>query len=286
MFNRESKNPFFMKFETFGNSNKIITEYGKQIPKWFRPDLKNLTLLRHILYRRHIQMNTFVAVVGDVRTGKSYFSLRIAEELSRLEKKKFDVKKQCSFDILHFLKWSNSNTNSVYVLDEVQTSMSPREWYDIQHKIFNEFCDIQGFRKNILLMPFPNISFIDKHLRFLINYVVRTMSQGRVKWYKVVTQPELGKNWLDFMGVYRYQLPSRNTIEYYESLKKKFCDTKLTDVIETLENRNEPDYAEQQRTILRDLRIKRMQQGIKLREQRINTLQPQKKRNNLPDLVV
>jgi hypothetical protein len=48
-----------------------------------------------------------------------------------------------SFDILHFLKWSRNAVEKAYVLDEVQLQMSPREWFDTQHKVFNTFCDIQ-----------------------------------------------------------------------------------------------------------------------------------------------
>lgn len=266
------KNPFYTKFNAFGVKTQITTKYGKMIPKNFRPDLWNNTLIRHILFRRHINMNTFVAVVGDVRSGKSYFSLRLAEQLSLEAKKKFDVKKQCSFEILPFLEWSRSATDSVYVLDEIQVSMSPREWYDTQHKIFNEFCDIQGFRRNVLIMPFPNISFIDKHLRFLINYIVRTLNQGLVKWYNVKTQPELGKNWLDFIGMYDYAIPSKETLDHYEAMKKKFCDDELDDYITTLKNRDKPSEVEIQKQEYRKLRMKKLKSEIEWKEQRIKTM--------------
>lgn len=233
-------NQFAMKFSPLYQHMKSIHLHGTTIPKWFKPNLNNNTLLRHILYRRSLKMNTFVSCVGAVRSGKSYFCLKYGELFMNDQNKDFDVDKQCSFDLMPFLRWSQTQTNSVYVVDEIQVSMGTREWFDVQHRVFNTFADIQGLRGNLLLMPFPNISFIDKHLRFLINYVVHIKAQGFCHWYKVVAQHHLGKNWLQFIGSIKYKLPSKEVVEKYETMKKKFTDQHLKDSIAILENMDKP----------------------------------------------
>lgn len=257
-----AKHPFHTSFQPFKTKMRITSSYGKAIPKWFRPDLQNNTLLRHILFRRTKNMNTFIGCVGGVRTSKSYFCLKYAEDYTKECGKEFSVKDQCSFDILHFLKWSKEAKDSAYTLDEIQLQMSPREWFDIQHKVFNAFCDIQGLRRNILLLPFPNISFIDKHLRFLLNYIARTISQGKVVWFKVMTRHELGKSWLQRIGTIRFNLPSQKTIEEYETIKKVFTDSQLDSNINLLQRYGEPSEREQLKLEYLQLRNITMRQRI------------------------
>lgn len=233
-------NPLHMQFKPYLGSSIIRHQYGQMIPKNFKPHLRNNTLLRHILYRQLKNMNTFVMCVGAVRTGKSYFCLRMAELYMEEYKKKFDAEKQCSFDIKEFLKWSVTNIESCFIVDEVQLQMSPRQWYDVQHRVFNEFCDIQGWRKNTVFFPFPHIGFVDKHQRFLCNYIVRTLSAGRVLWYKVIHNPVLGKSFPDKIGTIKFSKPSPETIEIYEKMKKEFTDQHLQDSLEMLENLDKP----------------------------------------------
>jgi len=258
-----TKNPFYTSFKPFKVSKRISSQYGKTIPDFFHPELKSNTLLRHILYRRSRNMNTFIACVGNVRSGKSYFCLKYAEDYMRYNNLDFDINKQCSFDLLPFLRWSKNAVDQSYVLDEIQLQMSPREWFNVQHKVFNAFCDVQGLRRNILFMPFPNISYIDKHLRFLLNYVVRTISQGKVVWFKVVTRHELGKSWLTKVGSIRCSLPSKETIEQYEVIKKKFTDHQLKENIKVLEEFGSPTEQDMMKAEWHKLRNEKLKASIK-----------------------
>jgi peroxiredoxin family protein len=234
-------NPFAMSFSKFGTTMRITSSYGKTIPEWFRPDLKDKnTLLRHILYRRHLGMNTFVLVLGNVRSGKSWFALKKSELYMEASNQKFDANNQVSFTLIPFLRWSNSNTDSCYLVDEIQLSMGSREWWSNQNRIFNQFCDIQGFRRNCAFFTMPNISYIDKHLRFLINYIVVTVNQGLVRWYKVNARHHIGKFWLDYMGTYRVSKPTKETTNIYEAMKKKYNDQHLKRSIELLEEIQNP----------------------------------------------
>jgi hypothetical protein len=227
------------------NTPKVMY-YAPPIPKWFKPELRGYnTLLRHVLYRNFIKMNTFVLVVGSVRTGKSYFALKFAEEYAKAEvysgkkiikpSREFDVQSQCSFYILPLLKWTYQNSDSVFVSDEIQLSMNPRQWYDTIHRIMNEFSQIQGFRRNLLIMTLPDISLIDKTLRHLLNYIVETKRQGRVKWYRWQVDHVTGEAMPFYIGHYSFKKPSNKTWQTYEDMKKEFNDKHLKGSIERLE---------------------------------------------------
>ncbi len=236
------KNQFDMKFTGIGNIQKITYQYGTGIPNWFKPHLRNHNLLRHILFRSYRQMNSFIAIVGSVRSGKSFFGLRIGEDYYKEKKEEFLVKDHCSFRILPFLEWSTQAENSFYMVDEIQLEMGVREWFRVQNRVFNQFCDIQGWRRNVLVMPFPNISYIDKHLRFLLNYVVKTINQGKVKWYKVVNRAELGKCWLDPIGTIRFKKPSQKVIDDYTDMKTKFTNKQLDYNLDQLRVKVKPKF--------------------------------------------
>jgi len=229
------KHPFHTSFQPFKVSKRITYASGQIIPEWFKPELKNKnTLLRHILYRRFLKMNTFVAVLGSVRSGKSYFALRYGELYMQEKKLKFNVKTQCSFELLPFFEWSYSAEDSVYIIDELQISSNPRMWWLLQNRVMNQFCDIQGLRRNLLLLPFPHLKYIDKHLRPLINYIVVTVRQGKVKWYKVVSSHIKDKFKPLYIGSINVSLPKKEVIEDYESMKKQFTDEHLNTSIELL----------------------------------------------------
>jgi len=238
-----TRHPLYFKPSDYGQHFKIVKTWGKSIPKDFKPNTP--TLLRHIFYRRSLGMNTFVLILGNVRSGKSWTGLKINEEYSKESKKQFDVDKQVSFRIPKFLRWSAYNMDSCFMCDEIQLSMGSREWWSTQHRVFNQFCDIQGFRRNLAVFTMPSISFIDKHLRFLINYIVVSLNQGFVKWFKVQIRHELGKGWLQKIGTMKIGKPSKDTTVKYEAMKKAFNDEHLTTSIELLDNLTKPNERQQ-----------------------------------------
>ena len=260
-------NQFDMKFTPLGSAQRITNIYGKTIPEWFRPDLQDRnTLLRQVLYRRHRGMNTFVLILGNVRSGKSWAGIKFSELY--MGKGKFYIEKQGGFTIPEFLRWSSTNMDSCYLVDEIQLSMGTREWWTVQHRVFNQFCDIQGFRRNCAFFTLPNISYIDKHLRFLINYIIVTISQGFIAWYKVKTQHHLGKAYLQFMGTYKVSVPTKRNSDIYEAMKKKFNDEHLKKSLEILENLNTPSGKQMMRERNLELTIALKEQQIERYERR------------------
>jgi hypothetical protein len=218
-------------------------------------------------------MNTFVAVTGTVRSGKSYFCLKMAELYMKEKKSSFNVEKQCSFTMLPFLKWSITAKDSAYVFDELQVSMSPREWFNLAHRVFNTFSDIQGLRKNVLLMPFPNMTYIDKHLRGHVNYIVRTLNQGQVKLWKRNIMPEREEgekqHWRDPIGTVKFKLPSKEIIEKYEAMKRIFTDNNLKESIELIEKSGNPTENELINIEYKKLRNENMKQALELNKIRL-----------------
>jgi hypothetical protein len=124
-------------------------------------------------------------------------------------------------------------------------------------------------------MPFPNISYIDKHLRFLINYIVRTLHQGKIVWYKINTLHELGKSFLNKIGTIKFDKPSDETIQAYESQKKQFTDLNLDENIELLENIGTPTERDLRRQKYEELRNEMMQI-------RVDNMKNQEPRKEIP----
>ena len=261
-----TKHPLHTNFQPFKVSKRITYSSGKIIPDWFKPELKDKnTLLRHIFFRKFKNMNTFIAVLGAVRSGKSYFCLRYAE----LYDPDFDVKKQCSFTLLPFLKWSQVAFGSVFIVDELQISSDARQWWSLQNRVLNQFCDIQGLRKNLLLLPFPHLNYIDKHLRPLINYIVITTNQGRVKWYKMISNHIKTKYRPLYVGSIRFHKPAKENIEIYETMKKEFTDKHLKESIIKIENYETPDERELLKAEYYKLRNERIKAEIEYRKNRL-----------------
>jgi len=230
------KSQFEMNFTELRMHRKSEYRDRGYIPAWFYP--KAPFFMRHLLWRRRLNMNSIVLIVGGVRTGKSYMGLKIAEIYCRFLKKYFNVIEQCSFDIIPFLKWSQTETDNIYVLDEVGCNLNPQEWYSVQSKVFRNFTQAQGFRRNVMVLVLPNISFLLKSIRFMVNYVIETRNQGKGYIRKVCMDHSRGKGWLMNIGSIKCSLPTKKTIDFYEQMKKRWNDLHLKLDIDMLSKMN------------------------------------------------
>lgn len=240
MVNTEN-NSFYMNFTPLGANNRRITYKGSlTVPSWFYP--YEITLMRFLLYRKKMNMNSIVLICGNVRTGKSFDALVLGENFMKLTGGKFDVRKQCSFEIIPFLKWSQNSVDSVFILDEVGVSLNAQDWYEVQAKIMRNFIQAQGFRRNVLIIVLPSVAFLLKSIRFMINYIMETTEQGRCMWSKVKMDHTRGKAHIYTMGHIRFQLPSKEVVEEYKKMKKEWNDDQLKNDIEQLEAMKEHRY--------------------------------------------
>jgi hypothetical protein len=210
-------------------------------------------------------MNVFIIVVGSVRSGKSYFALKFAEEYSRVKGESFDVEKQCSFDIKPFLLWSKETTKGIYILEEVSSSLNPTEWFTIQVKIMRNFCFCQGFRTNVLIMTLPNVAFLLKAIRWMSNYVIETQYQGLVSISKVCMNHTKGLGFPEYIGNLRFSMPSEDTVKRYEQMKKEWNDKHLSQDLDYLDMLEQPD----KRQMLNE---RKLELDVMLREKKLEKL--------------
>lgn len=256
------ENQFSMSFSPFMVTNKVIY-HGVRVPTNFYPN--ECVLMRHVLFRQVKKMNTFIIVVGSVRSGKSYFSLKFAEDYSILKGEEFDVKQQCSFDIKPFLLWSRNTTKGIFILEEVSSSMNPTEWFTVQVKIMRNFVFCQGFRNNILIMTLPNVAFLLKAIRWMSNYVIETSFQGFVSVSKIQMNHTKGLGYPVYIGNIKFHLPTEKTIKEYEDMKKEWNNKHLQEDLNYIDMLDQPDYSS-------ELRMKKLELDVKLREKSIEKL--------------
>lgn len=259
---------FEQSFTGFSVASSIYY-FGKKIPDEFYPYEDYMT--RALLWRNECNQNTFLLVVGNPRSSKSSYAIQECERLSRLKRTEFNIRDQLTFDdIRKFLIWSKDAKESVFILDETGTTLSPDQFWSIQQRVMRSFIQTQGFRKNILFWVLPSIVFIQKGFRFLSNYGLKTLDQGKIAIYKIVVDQLLGKGITQFVGTIRFQMPSPAVWNEYTKMKEEWNDIKLGEDIDYLEMMDKPD----DRALLRQ---KNLELTVKLKEKRLETLNSQNK---------
>jgi len=116
--------------------------------------------------------NAIVVFVGEPGSGKSYTAIRIATFINP----NFNIDEHLVFTVEDFFKaLDTAERGDVIIFDEAGVGIPAREWQSIQNKLFSYV--LQTFRyKNVLVfMTTPNMIYLDKHARALVNYVVNVL---------------------------------------------------------------------------------------------------------------
>lgn len=230
---------FEMNFSDFGVERTINYYRDVGIPENFYPDKP--FILRALLYRLKLNMNTFILIVGNPRSGKSVDAIKIAEEFCGLSGQVFCVEEQLTFDdVRKFLMWSINARESIFILDETGTSLAPDQFWSLQQRIMRRFCQVGGFRKNVLIWVLPSIAFIQKGFRFLANYAMLTKRQGMVDVYKVVVNQLIGKGFPDKIETMKVAMPSEETWKKYTGMKDTWNDVDLKKEIASIDKELHP----------------------------------------------
>lgn len=271
---------FSMGFQPFNSNLSIYQMETRRIPLNFYP--KKPYLIRALLYRQVRDMNTFVLVVGDPRTSKSSFALSMCLLMSSLKRVAFNVETQLTFDdIKKFLAWSQVSSNSMFILDETGTSLSPQQFWEIQNRVMTRFVQTQGFRRNILFWVLPSSKLLQGNFKIMANYGIATMEQGRVSINKVWKNQLEGKFGYKWVGTTKFQKPESRYPKVwnkYVELKKAWNDEKLEEDIEFIDllgTKSQRDKLKLNRQRLRD---KNLELTVRLKEKKLN--QPSSKEYN------
>lgn len=134
------------------------------------------------IYKRvyHKKQNALILIVGDVGTGKSTLALRIAEKLDPTFTKdnireRVVIQPEQFSELIAKADDDKLAAGSVVIIDEAGASaMASRDWYSIGNKMISHILQTFRYRRLILIMTVPNMSFIDVHARKLINFLIET----------------------------------------------------------------------------------------------------------------
>jgi len=217
-----------------------------QIPKTKAPfiDFESETLAIDVLkYRKALQKDSIVIFVGDKRAGKSWASIKLAEQLDR----NFDVATNLFFDAQPFFEAFKDAHDQVFILDEVSVSFSDaRMWYEVSNRIFNQLIMTQGFRRNVLLFTLPNLLDLDKRAIRLSTYIWEAVKINfetkmcLLRCSRIKTFHSIGKSWIQSFQWINMGLPSENNLVKYEKMKKEWNDKKMDENIAYMEIINNP----------------------------------------------
>lgn len=126
------------------------------------------------------KQNALILIVGDPGTGKSLVALKIANKLDptftheNIRERVVIQPEQFSQLIAEEGK-DKLPPGSAIIIDEAgAAAMSSRDWYSIGNKMISYILQTFRYRRLILIMTVPNMSFIDVHARKLVNFLVET----------------------------------------------------------------------------------------------------------------
>jgi len=185
---------------------------------FLNPRSKTPLLFQALKFRKKLNRDSIIIVLGEKRTGKSYGAIKIAESIQS----GFDAGKQVFFAPKDFVKFMRNNRDSVAVLDEASMYMSNRDWYDVSNKIMNGIFTTQGYRRNTVILTLPHLNHLDKRQIQLAHYLLVTYGYdaGRMKCYRIKNS-QFGKG--DFYPVafefLKFGLPNKKNLEVYEKMK-------------------------------------------------------------------
>jgi len=177
--------------------------------------------------------NLIITIVGATGSGKSFASLKLAEELMG-GPGTFPID-QCAFSSKEFTELVNANLpkGSVIIFEEVGYNYSNRKW----QSNFGNNAIMQTFRHQnlITIMNTPDNSFIDKQARLLTHAIFKMVDidhsnkQSIMRPYFLNVNPVQGHVSTgftvmsdDLISEIRLGLPSKPLVKDYEKKKKEF----------------------------------------------------------------
>lgn len=188
-------------------------------------------------------------------SGKSWFDLSLAYDIDP----DFDVRQVAfSFEkVMEIIQsdWFSKKKYKIIIFEEVQTSISNREWQGLVNKLFNYLLSTYRHRNIILLMNSPYTDFIDSHARKLIHVVFEIRGHSEIT-KKTRCRPKILQYNSKLKKFYEHSLyvlrnhrqskqiyllmdkPPKHLIKPYEKAKYEFTNNLNKEIISDLEKHN------------------------------------------------
>lgn len=195
-------------------------------------------------------------ISGQTGSGKSYCSLRIAEELDSdfsIERVVFS-----GLELMKLINNGNLKRGTVIVFEEAGVEMSNKNWASVTNKMLNYLIQTFRHRGFILIMNSPYMDFIDSATRKLFHAEFQTMGIDfnkevcKVKPQLIQYNARLQKFYYKKLRVIREEgnipisfwtidKPSKVLVVDYEKKKRVYTNTlnlKIMSELESLENKD------------------------------------------------
>ena len=215
----------------------------------------NEVIHQHIDRRIKRNANAMILVIGDVGSGKTYFSLDFALERAKRSGCNFD-ESWVQFGASPFFKavLEPHKKGQPILADEFGTFMSARMALSKANRAMSFLLQTCRFYNHVLLFTVPQFTFIDAHARKLFHYIVectprfkdgknyvsfRSMKENRKNPLKPFRQPipykvkETGE--IKHASTYETTIPPDWLVKDYEDKRGKYIKDLYTEQMENLD---------------------------------------------------
>lgn len=168
-------------------------------------------------------------------SGKSYVGLRIFESITKILGQKLKMENIC-FSPIHFMQQINKGSKrEVLLMDEAGIGINARQAMSRFNIIFGSLMQSVRFRNNVIIFTVPDMNFVDKQVRGLMHFILRSHSinhskkRSQFRIYMVEKNPLSGKIYYKRpilkghkrINFVQFALPGKKLIEEYEKVKKE-----------------------------------------------------------------
>ncbi|WP_042663265.1 hypothetical protein [Haloferax sp. ATB1] len=237
---------------------KNLSSHYSEMPDRVR---ENLILRRKIWPRMNVfNENWMCFLAGETGDGKSYAALRLAEALDPT----FGPHR-VTYSVEEFLEIAASDLpeGAIIVLEEAGVAAGNRNWYTVANQVLDALTQTWRHRNNGAIMTAPDFDLIDSHVQRRFHHlgimVGKDESAGisKARWKYIQTNNETGKMYKKYHrmigddGVLRrhkwmkFQLPTPELVEEYESTKGEYTDDLIDDLLEKVRAESKEAEAEQ-----------------------------------------
>lgn len=169
--------------------------------------------------RREDKANTVALVIGPPNWGKSWWALRLAEEMHEKWKlSKFTVNGVVFNAHQFWLRMKDSEADSWTVWDEPNKGLSHREWWEEMNKAVTTFIQTMRFKQKNLLLALPHDKLVDKSARSVLLCRAKMIRPGLATIEQILP---------DYYGTKEYYTYGRGEVELYAPSRKLIFDYNL-----------------------------------------------------------